>query len=92
MTMVIVLIAATKSPVINKLTFIIILLPVQIIFNSFRIDLLVIYYYNNWDLTIQSMDMHDYSNVFIYSLGFAMFLLYYFWYQEVKFGQKSTIK
>lgn len=84
MTMVIVLIAATKSPVINKLTFIIILLPVQIIFNSFRIDLLVIYYYNNWDLTIQSMDMHDYSNVFIYSLGFAMFLLYYFWYQEVK--------
>lgn len=91
MTMVIVLIAATKSPIINKLTFIFFLLPVQIIFNSIRIDLLLIYYYNNWDLTIKPMDMHDYSNVLIYSLGFGMFLLYYFWYQELKIFRKSNI-
>lgn len=92
LTMVIVLILATKSPIINKLSFIFLLFPVQIILNSLRVDLLIIYYHKHWDLTIQPMDMHDYSNVFIYSLGFGMFLLYYFWYQEVKFGQKSTIK
>lgn len=85
LTMVIVLISATKSRLINKLTFIFLLLPVQLVFNSLRIDLLVIYYYNNWDLTIKPTDMHDYSNVFIYSLGFGMFLMYYFWYQDVKF-------
>lgn len=92
LTMVIILIASTKTRILNKFIFISLLLPVQLILNSLRIDLLVIYYYYNWDLAIKPIDMHDYSNVFIYSLGFAMFLLYFFWFQDVKFGIKSTIK
>jgi len=84
LTMILILISATKSRIENKLTFVALLLPLQLFFISIRIDLFLIYFYNNWNVYFHPMIMHDYSNLFIYALGFGMFLLYYFWYQDVK--------
>lgn len=92
LTIIFILLFSTRSKIENKILYFCLTVPVFTILNSLRIILLLLYLKNGWNSVWTAQEMHDNANVLFYLIGFLLFIIYFFWFQDVKLDFRGTKK
>ena len=84
-TIVVILVATVKSDWKNKVVFLIIFNLLFVLMNSIRLAVLLITIKNSYLTGLKKVELHDDITYFMYFFAFISFLIYYFWFQDLKF-------
>ncbi|MDD3079958.1 MAG: hypothetical protein PHH37_12775 [Paludibacter sp.] len=89
-TIVILLILITKSKLKNKLIFVPFFLLFFSFMNSVRLAFTLVYIKNTYEISgLDKPMIHNTITYFMYLVAFGLFLLYYFWFQDIDFSCKK---
>jgi exosortase/archaeosortase family protein len=91
-TIVIILIAVTRSKLPNKLLFIPVFLIFFALMNSFRLAITLLYIQTIPVLSATiKVNIHDTITYFMYVVAFGAFIVYLFWFQNLNFQSKNVV-
>lgn len=83
-TIVIILISSINSDWKNKVIFLILFNLLFVIMNAIRLAFLLITIKNTYLSGLKRVELHDEITYFMYLFSFISFILYVFWFQDVK--------
>ena len=89
-TIISILIFSLKGNWLNKTVYFIMLFPFLTFINGIRIAILLIYFQKNFGSHgINLRQLHDTSSNIIYFTAFALFVLYLFWFRDIKLSSNK---
>ena len=93
-SIIIILILAIKSSMTNKAIYIPSFFIVYSFLNSVRLAVLLVYISNlkETNYLFNSVELHDKATYFMYGIAFFGFILYYYWFQDLKISKCSKDK
>lgn len=83
-TIIWILISSVRSNWYNKLVFLTIFSGLFVIMNSVRLSVLLVFIQNTYSSGLNKVELHDNITYFMYLFAFISFLIYYFWFQDIR--------
>jgi exosortase/archaeosortase family protein len=88
-TLVWILVGCIKSKWLNKLIFLIFFSLLFVVMNSIRLSVLLIIIKKTYLTGLNKMELHDNITYVMYLFAFVSFLIYYFWFQDIKWRKNN---
>jgi exosortase/archaeosortase family protein len=88
-TIVWILVCFIKSQWLNKSIFLILFSLLFVIMNSIRMSVLLLVIKNTYLTGLNKVVLHDNITYFMYIFAFVSFLIYYFWFQDLKWRKTN---
>lgn len=87
-TIITILICAIKGKMVNKSIFLIVFSLLFVLMNSIRMSVLLVVIKNTYMNGLNKVELHDNITYIMYLFAFLSFITYYFWFQDIDFGDK----